>query len=161
MKTAEVGNIFNFGTQKTDEMGLYYIDEDNQQKSLHIGSYGIGVTRVMGVIAEKFSDDRGLVWPDAIAPFRVYIARLGDSAEVVKAADSLYEELVSDGITCLYDDSDNRPGEKFADADLIGLPHRIVISEKTVKESKIEYKKRTEKDSQMMSIEELKKQLTM
>ena len=79
VKTAEVGNIFNFGSQKTDEMGLYYTGEDGQQHSLYIGSYGIGITRAMGVIAEKMSDDKGLVWPKAIAPFAVYLVSIGDN----------------------------------------------------------------------------------
>lgn len=160
VKTAEVGNIFNFGTQKTDEMGLYYTDADNQQQSLHIGSYGIGITRVMGVIAEKMSDDRGLVWPEAIAPFLVYLARLGDDAEVVKAADELYETLEKAGVSVLYDDSDKRPGEKFADADLIGLPHRVVVSAKTVAAGVFEYKLRTSETAEMIDGTTLKNRLT-
>ena len=160
VKTAEVGNIFNFGTQKTDEMELYYTDTDDQRRSLHIGSYGIGITRVMGVVAEKMSDDRGLVWPESIAPFIVYLARLGDDEKVVRASDELYEQLEEAGITVLYDDSDKRPGEKFADADLIGIPHRVVVSQKTVEADKFEYKKRIETDSSLLSLEELKSVLT-
>lgn len=160
VKTAEVGNIFNFGTQKTDEMGLYYTDPNDQQQSLYIGSYGIGITRVMGVVAEKMSDDRGLVWPEAIAPFQVYLARLGDDNAVVKEADMVYEALQKADITVLYDDSDKRAGEKFADADLIGLPHRIVVSAKTLEAGKIEYKKRTETESKLLTLEEVKNLLT-
>ncbi|TAH34259.1 prolyl-tRNA synthetase [Candidatus Saccharibacteria bacterium] len=160
VKTAEVGNIFNFGTQKTDEMGLYFTGEDGTQKSLFIGSYGIGVTRVMGVVVEKFSDDKGIVWPESIAPFQVYIARLGMEPEVVEAADALYENLQAAGVEVLYDDRDARAGEKFADADLIGIPHRVVVSGKTVAAGSFEYKKRTEQDSSHVSFEELKTLLT-
>ncbi len=160
VKTAEVGNIFNFGTQKTDEMGLYYTDIDGEKQSLYIGSYGIGITRVMGVVVEKFSDERGIVWPEAIAPYRVYLARLGDDAAVVAAADGLYDELQSVGITVLYDDSDKRPGEKFADADLIGLPHRIVVSAKTVAAGKFEYKARTSSETEMLDLSVIKSTLT-
>lgn len=160
VKTAEVGNIFNFGTQKTDEMELYYTDTDDQRQSLHIGSYGIGVTRVMGVVAEKMSDDRGLVWPESIAPFIVYLARLGNDEKVAQASDELYEHLQKAGVTVLYDDSDKRPGEKFADADLVGIPHRVVVSQKTIEADKFEYKKRTETDSSLLSLEELKSVLT-
>jgi len=160
VKTAEVGNIFNFGTQKTDEMGLYYTDKDNQQKSLHIGSYGIGITRVMGVIAEKMSDERGLVWPENIAPYRVYLVRIGDEESVVKAADDMYKTIEDAGVSVLYDDSDKRPGEKFSDADLIGLPHRIVVSAKTIEAGQIEYKARTSSEAEMISQEMLINRLT-
>lgn len=160
VKTAEVGNIFNFGTQKTDEMGLYYTDKDNQQQSLHIGSYGIGITRVMGVIAEKMSDERGLVWPESVAPFHVYLARLNDDDAVVAAADGLYERLQNAGVTVLYDDSDKRPGEKFSDADLIGLPHRVVVSNKTVEAGMFEYKARTSNEAEIVAEEVLINRLT-
>lgn len=159
VKTAEVGNIFNFGTQKTDEMGLYYTDAQGQQQSLHIGSYGIGISRLMGVIAEKSSDDRGLVWPDQVAPFRVYLASLGQDEPVMRAARELYASLQDQGITVLWDDRDVRPGEKFADADLIGLPHRIVISGKTLESNTLEYKHRTADQPENISATELKNRL--
>ncbi|MCA9324858.1 prolyl-tRNA synthetase [Candidatus Saccharibacteria bacterium] len=160
VKTAEVGNIFNFGTQKTDEMGLFYTDADGQQQSLHIGSYGIGITRVMGVIVEKYSDEKGIVWPEAVAPFRVYLARLGENDDVIKAADELYSHLTQAGVAVLYDDrNDARAGEKFADADLYGIPYRVVVSDKTVAAGKLEMKKRTSKEAQAVSAKELMKQL--
>lgn len=160
VKTVEVGNIFNFGSQKTDDMGLYYTDESGNRRSLFIGSYGIGITRAMGVIAEKFSDERGLLWPEAVAPFQVALIRLGDDERVVGAADKLYADLQAGGITVLYDDSDKRPGEKFADADLIGLPHRVVVSAKTVEAGQFEYKARSSQEAKMLSQEELKNTLT-
>ncbi len=128
VKTAEVGNIFNFGTQKTDEMGLYYTDADGKQKSLYIGSYGIGVTRVMGVIVEKMSDEKGIVWPEAVAPYKVYLVSIGEKGK--NEADKLYDELTSKGIEVLYDDRDERPGAKFADSELMGIPHRVTVSDR-------------------------------
>lgn len=152
VKTAEVGNIFNFGTQKTDEMGLTYVDQEGKQSSIHMGSYGIGVTRVMGVIAEKLSDEKGLVWPEAIAPYKVYLVSIGDvSDEAVK----LYNMLEEKGVTVLYDDRDERPGAKFADAELIGLPHRVTISQRVLDEGKLEYTARNSGETTLLTLDEL------
>lgn len=152
VKTAEVGNIFNFGTQKTDEMGLYYADADDKQQSLYIGSYGIGITRVIGVIAEKMSDDKGLVWPENIAPFQVYLISIGD---VDEQAEKLYNSLNEKGVDVLWDDRSVRPGEKFADADLIGIPWRVVVSEKTLTENKVELKSRTSDEINLLTVDEV------
>jgi prolyl-tRNA synthetase len=160
VKTAETGNIFNFGTQKTDEMGLYFTDKDGEQKSLYIGSYGIGITRAMGVIVEKFADEKGLVWPEAIAPAQVYLAPLGTDEGVIKAADTLYKDLTDSGHAVLYDDRDVRAGEKFADADLYGIPYRIVISTKTLGENKYEIKARQSDESHIINLEELRTMLS-
>jgi len=151
VKTAEVGNIFNFGTQKTDEMDLYYTDKEGNRQSLYIGSYGIGVTRVMGVIAEKLSDERGLIWPESIAPAQVYLARLGDDNLIVEQADKLYNDLTAAGVEVLYDDRDVRPGQKFADSDLLGIPQRVVVSQKTVEAGELELKARTSSDARMVA----------
>lgn len=159
VKTAEVGNIFNFGTQKTDEMDLYFTNSNGEEQSLYIGSYGIGITRVMGVLAEKMSDDKGLVWPEDVAPFKVYLARLSTDEAVVRIADELYDQLSKSGIEVLYDDRDARAGEMFADADLLGIPNRIVISAKTVEAGKHELKSRLSEKTEVMSAEELVKKL--
>lgn len=152
VKTAETGNIFNFGSQKTDEMGLFYTDHEGQRQSLYIGSYGIGITRAMGVIAEKLSDDKGLVWPESIAPYKVYLVSIGD---ITEQANELYEKLTAQGVTVLFDDRDERPGAKFADAELIGLPYRVTISERTLAEGKVEFSERTGGDIQLLTPEEL------
>ena len=152
VKTAEVGNIFNFGSQKTDEMGLKYTDKEGKLSSIYMGSYGIGVTRVMGVVVEKFADDKGLVWPEAIAPYRVYLATIGDVSE---QAEALYNELTDKGVEVLYDDRDVRPGEKFADADLLGIPHRVVLSPKLVEQNSFEYKARTGVDAEILTKDNL------
>lgn len=148
VKSAEVGNIFNFGTEKSKDMGIFVTGPDGNEQPIYLASYGIGVTRVMGVIVEKFADDRGIVWPENIAPFKAYIVRIGDGDDVVEAADNLYKTLQEKGIETLYDERDARPGEKFADADLLGIPHRIVVSEKTLAKGVFEYKSRTKTESE-------------
>ncbi|MEK7594784.1 MAG: aminoacyl--tRNA ligase-related protein [Patescibacteria group bacterium] len=155
VKSSEVGNIFNFGTDKSEQMDFGFTNEAGEKQFIHLGSYGIGITRIMGVIAEKFSDDKGLVWPENVAPAKVYLARLGDSTEVIKQSDELYEKLTAAGAETLYDDRDMRPGQKFADADLLGIPYRVVISDKTVAVSKYELKARTSDDSKQVDINEL------
>jgi prolyl-tRNA synthetase len=157
VKSSEVGNIFNFGTDKSEQMDFGFTDEKGERRFVHLGSYGIGITRVMGVIAEKFADDRGLVWPEAIAPFKVYLARLGDDPAVVKTADELYKSLTAAGVQVLYDDRDARPGEKFADADLLGLPYRIVLSDKTQAAGTFELKARSAEQAKQVSRDELNK----
>lgn len=153
VKTAETGNIFNFGTQKTDEMGLYYTGEDGLEHSLYIGSYGIGITRAMGVIAEKLSDEKGLVWPEAIAPYRVYLVSIGEKGTA--KADELYETLCSRNIEVLYDDRDERPGAKFADSELMGIPIRVTVSDRLVEAGQIELTMRASGETQLLTVEEL------
>ncbi|MGK2896328.1 MAG: aminoacyl--tRNA ligase-related protein [Candidatus Saccharimonadales bacterium] len=153
VKTAEVGNIFNFGTQKTDEMGLYYTDNEGRQQSLHIGSYGIGITRVMGVIAEKMSDDKGLVWPENVAPFKVYLVSIGDNG--MAEADKLYGELTAKGVEVLYDDRDARPGEKFADAELMGIPYRLTVSDRGLEADNFELTQRGSGEMNTLTRDEL------
>jgi prolyl-tRNA synthetase len=146
--SAEVGNIFKFGTEKSEKMGIYYTDADGTQKPIYLASYGVGITRVMGVLVEKFADDSGIVWPENVAPFRVYLATIGDVAE---QADALYEELTKAGVEVLYDDRDVRPGEKFADADLLGIPHRVVVSPRLVEQGSFEYKARTQSEADILT----------
>jgi len=128
--TAEVGNIFNFGTSKCEEMDLYFNDELGKRSPVYLGSYGIGITRVMGVIAEKLSDEKGLIWPESIAPFTVHVLTFGKNENIFREAENLYHDLKNAGIEVLFDDRDAGPGEKLNDADLIGIPYRIVVSEK-------------------------------
>ena len=150
----EVGNIFKQGTRFPDAAGLTYLDKEGEQKSIYMGGYGIGITRLMGTIVELLSDDKGIIWPKEVAPFAVHLVRLGEKAETATFADELYAELRKKGIEVLYDDRDLRPGEKFADSDLIGIPVRFVISDKTVAEGKVEVKYRTSSDSKLLSYEE-------
>jgi len=130
-KTAEVGNIFNFGRSKAEEVGLYFKDENGDRIPVWMGSYGIGITRMMGVIVEKFADDKGIVWPEAVAPYQLHLVGLnGDDSEIKDWTDGIYVALKARGVSVLYDDRDARPGEKFADSDLLGMPYRVVMSKK-------------------------------
>lgn len=155
IKGIEVGNIFSLGTKFTLPFDMKVQNENGEEIVPIMGCYGIGVSRIMGTIAELLSDDKGLVWPVNIAPFRVIICRLGNEDQVVKQADELYQELTNSGIEVLHDDRDVRPGEKFADADLLGVPYRVVVSAKTVQSSVYEVKKRTESESKMLNRQEL------
>ena len=149
VKTAEVGNIFNFGTQKTDEMGLYFTDKDGERKSAWMGSYGIGITRVMGVIAEKFSDEKGLIWPESIAPAKIYLVQIGENSK--ELAEEIYNELSKKGIEVLFDDRNLRPGQKFADAELMGIPYRLTISDRLLESGEFEVVSRTTGETQILS----------
>lgn len=151
-QAAEVGNIFNFGTHKSEQMDFGFTNEKGEKQSVYLGSYGIGITRLMGVVVEKFADERGIVWPEALAPYRLVITRLGESENVVKAADKLYEQLRAAGVEVLYDDRDARPGEKFADAELMGIPYRVVVSERGLESGEFEVVER--KNSEKTSLTE-------
>lgn len=138
-KAIEVGNIFPLGTRFSDALGLTYKDEEGKEVAVVMGSYGIGPGRLMGTIVEALSDEKGIVWPEEVAPFPAHlIAITSGNADVAKEANRLYELLKENGIETLYDDRDVRAGEKFADADLIGIPTRLVVSEKTMSEGGVE-----------------------
>jgi prolyl-tRNA synthetase len=155
-KAIEVGNIFSLGTKFSDALGLNYTGEDGKMKPVIMGSYGIGPSRVMGTIAEVWSDEKGLVWPESVAPFNVHlVALLGADGKVKKAADELYAALTAKGIEVLYDDRDASAGEKFGDSDLIGIPWRYVISEKTLASDTIELKFRKTGKVEMKKIAEI------
>lgn len=158
-RAVEVGNIFTLGTKFSEPLGLVYTDENGQQQPVFMGSYGIGPSRLVGLIAEHFADDKGLVWPEAVAPARVYLARLGDDEAVCTVADELYDILQEAGIAVLYDDRDERPGTKFSDADLLGIPTRVVISAKTVAAAEYEVKDRTANEPEMLDKAALLKRL--
>jgi prolyl-tRNA synthetase len=156
----EVGNTFHLETKYTDALGVYFTDEKGEKKSIIMGCYGIGISRLVGMIAEHFADDKGLVWPENIAPAKVYLARLGNEEAVVAAADKLYDDLTRGGTLVLYDDRDVRPGEKFADADLYGIPYRVVISAKTVQADRYEIKGRTAAEPEQLTRDELMQKLS-
>ena len=156
-KAVEVGNIFNFGTKKSEELGLYVTDGDGEKKPVFLSSYGIGVTRLMGTVVEVLSDDNGIVWPRKIAPFQVHLLSLSEKTR--NLADAVYENLVSNDIEVLYDDRDLRAGEKFADADLMGIPTRVVIGEKAIASKTLEVKDRASGETRELTIEHLIKEL--
>jgi prolyl-tRNA synthetase len=158
-RAIEVGNIFPLESKYTDALGVYYVDEGGEQQSIIAGCYGIGISRLVGALAEHFADEKGLVWPENIAPAKAYLVRLGNSEAITEAADELYERLTGAGTAVLYDDRDMRAGEKFADADLLGIPYRIVISDKTIASGQHELKQRTEIESRLMGLDEIVKTL--
>ncbi len=151
-RASEVGNIFPLYTRFSDAIDYKYIDETGKQQPIYMGCYGIGTSRVMGVLVEKFHDEKGIIWPESVAPFQVHlIAITSGDAEVEKRAQELYEQLIAEDVEVLFDDRDISPGAKFADADLIGIPHRVVISKKT--EDKVEYKRRDSSEAKLISVE--------
>lgn len=154
VKTAEVGNIFNFGTQKSEDTNFTFTNAKGEKQYVYLGSYGIGITRLMGVIVEKFADDKGIVWPEAIAPASVYLVCI-HGEDSTPHADKLYKELCDKGIEVLYDDRDERPGVKFADSELLGIPHRITVSDRLVQQDRYEYTNRKTGETKLLTREEL------
>lgn len=142
---AEVGNIFKLKFKYSEPLGLQFNDENNQLKTVYMGCYGIGVSRVMGVIAEKFADEKGLVWPEQIAPYKYYVVGIGD--EGTEAAEKFYNEHPGE---CILDDRDVRPGEKFADSELMGIPYRVVFSGKTLEQGSYELTERKSGETKLV-----------
>jgi len=153
----EVGNIFELKTKFTEPFSLTYKNEKGEELPVLMGCYGIGIGRTMGAIAEVLSDDNGLVWPDLVAPFKVHLVSLaGEDKEVSDHAKDIYNDLQKNGVSVLYDDRENASaGEKFADADLIGIPYRVIVSKKTMKEGTLELKDRKNKEVRMVDRNEL------
>jgi prolyl-tRNA synthetase len=147
----EVGQIFQLGTKYSEAMQATVLDADGKRRFMQMGCYGIGVTRVVAAAIEQNHDDRGIIWPDSIAPFEVIIIpiNMDKSETVAKTTSSLYERLRQAGIDALVDDRAQRPGFKFADADLIGIPHRVVVADRALDEDLIEYKARRAEETQM------------
>jgi prolyl-tRNA synthetase len=155
-KSIEVGNIFPLGTRFSDVLGLTYKDEEGTAKPVIMGSYGIGPARLMGTVVETFADEKGIVWPEEIAPFRVHLVEImSESAEVHAESAELYRALTEAGVEVLWDDRDVRAGEKFSDSDLIGIPLRVVVSEKTLAAGKFECVERSSGHTSHKSISEL------
>jgi len=155
-KASEVGNIFNLGTRFSEALDLTYQDEHGEKHSVWMGSYGIGPARVMGVIAETLSDERGLVWPTSVAPYSVHLIVLGKDkdGETHKHAEDLYKKLLDSHVEVLFDDRELQAGEKFADSDLIGIPMRIVVSDKSLASGGVEVKERAGTTSDIISIQQ-------
>ncbi|WP_137008833.1 proline--tRNA ligase [Aquitalea aquatilis] len=140
----EVGHVFYLGTKYSAAMNATFLDEDGKPKPFEMGCYGIGVTRILGAAIEQNHDDKGIIWPDSLAPFNVVICPVGydRSAEVKAAADNLYAALLAKGVDVIIDDRGERPGAMFADWELIGAPHRVTIGDRGLKEGKVEYQQR-------------------
>ncbi|MBR8331528.1 proline--tRNA ligase [Burkholderia ambifaria] len=152
----EVGHVFQLGTKYSDAMGATFLDESGKPQPMLMGCYGVGITRILGAAIEQNFDDRGIIWPESIAPFEVVLCPMGyDRSEMVhEAADKLYAELAAAGIDVILDDRGERPGVMFADWELIGVPHRLVIGERGLKEGKIEYQGRRDAEATLLPADE-------
>ncbi len=137
-KSIETGNIFHLGTKFSEPLGLSYMNEKEEKVPVFMGSYGLGPTRLMGTLVEVLSDDKGIVWPESVAPFQVHLLSLGVNEKAIE----LYTEMTAQGIAVLYDDRDKGAGEKFADADLMGMPYQVIIGKRSLESGKAEVKNR-------------------
>ena len=157
VKTAEVGNIFKFGTEKGEQMNVTYKDVDGLDKPIYLASYGVGITRVMGVLVEKFGDEKGLVWPEAVAPFKVHLVGLNlEDGEVKDWTEGVYASFKDAGVEVLFDDRiEARAGEKFSDSDLLGMPYRVVVSKKGKESGQFEVVTRATGEVRQLTEEEL------
>lgn len=158
-KSIEVGNIFKLGTKFSEAFGLTYADENGEKRFVVMGSYGIGPGRMLGTIVEAHNDSRGIIWPESVAPFRVHLIEFlpkgGTVAKTVRnAVEEIYGKLLANGVDVLYDDRvEKTAGEKFADADLIGIPWRVVVSEKTTGKKSLELKARGSEKTELVSMD--------
>lgn len=160
-KAIEVGNIFSLGTKFSKPFDLRYKNENGEERDVIMGSYGIGLGRLMGTVVETLSDDKGIIWPENIAPFKVHLLSLGNDENTKNNAEDVYKQLKEKNIEVLFDDrSDLSAGEKFADSDLIGIPYRVVVSKRSLSDGGFEIKRRTESNGKIVSIDELIKLLT-
>jgi len=153
-KSIEVGNIFPLGTKYSQKMKTYFVDRDGERKPIIMGCYGLGPSRIMGTIVEVHHDQKGIIWPEAVAPYEVHLIPIENNKKVKKSSEKLYQDLQRKKIEVLYDDrEDKTAGEKFADCDLIGIPIRIVISERTLAKNCLEMKKRRERKVRLIRIQ--------
>ncbi len=146
-KAIETGNIFSLGERFSDPLGLKYKNEAGEEKNVFMGSYGIGISRLVGAITEIHADDKGLVWPAEVAPFAVHLVSLGKNKE----AEEIYNELTQMGVEVLFDDRDAQPGQKFADSDLIGIPMRVVVSGRSLDAGGLEVKERNAENGEIVA----------
>ena len=159
-KAIEVGNIFELKTKFSKPLDLSFTDEKGEKHGVLMGCYGIGLGRLLGTVVEVLADDKGMIWPETIAPFAVHLLALGDDEEILMEAKKVYESLIKNGVEVLFDDRVGMSaGEKFSDADLLGMPYRAVVSVRSLKEGGIELKKRAEEKGKVIALDELLKLL--
>lgn len=154
-KGTEVGNIFDLGTKYTDAFEFGVNNGEGKTQRLLMGCYGIGTSRLVGAIVETFHDEKGIIWPESVAPYKVHIVSLGNDERVKQEAEKLYNELLAKGVEVLFDDRDASAGAKLADADLIGVPWRVVVSKKTLTEESVELKERNKAEAEMVKLTEI------
>ena len=160
-KGIEIGHIFYFGTKYSEKLGAYVLDEKGEKNNIEMGSYGIGISRLVAAVIESSHDDKGIIWPKSISPFDIGLINLNiKNKDLTKASDDIYDYLKKNNIDVLYDNSSERPGEKFANMDLIGLPFQIILGEKSLKEKCFELKNRkTNKIIKIKNISEILKNI--
>lgn len=159
-KAIEVGNIFKLGVKFSEPFGFTVKDENGEEKPVLMGCYGIGPSRIMGALVEVSHDEKGIIWPESIAPYKVHLLAIGKEPKILKQAEKAYEDLKNAGVEVLYDNrSDATAGEKLADADLLGLPYRVVISAKTLEKKSVELKERKAGETSLVSVSKIIKQL--
>jgi len=155
MKGVEVGNIFKLGTRYSDAFKVRVNGPDGNLQQVEMGCYGIGTTRMIASLVELLHDENGIIWPKSVAPYLVHLVSVGNDDEVVKKCEELYENLQGEGFEVLYDDRDERPGVKFTDADLIGIPVRIVVSRRTLENNELEWKLRAETEAENIGFDKV------
>lgn len=164
-KGIEAGNIFDLGHKFSEAFDFSVVTETGERQLVYMGCYGIGTTRLVGAIVEASHDDRGMIWPKSVAPMPVHLVALSSKdadmqAKIAEVSEGLHDDLAAEGIDVLWDDRDASPGEKLADADLIGLPLRLLVSEKTLAEDSVEWKLRASDETQLVKLGDLKEEVT-
>lgn len=154
-KAVEVGNIFTLGTRFSEPLELNFTDDTGKPNPVFMGSYGIGIGRIMGTVVEVLSDDKGIIWPKEVAPFAVHLIAAGNDENVLKTSEEIYTNLTNAGIEVLFDDRDTGAGEKFNDSDLIGIPLRIVVGKRSLEAGEVEIKERRDEKTKMVKIENI------
>jgi prolyl-tRNA synthetase len=155
-RSIEAGNIFTLGTKYSEIMKAYFTDKDGKKKPIIMGCYGFGISRAMGAIVEIHNDKKGIIWPSSVAPFNVHLIEIGsENSDIKSQAEELYKSLQKEDIEVLYDDREESPGIKFADADLIGIPLRIIVSKRTIAKNSVELKKRNEEKTELVKVDKI------
>ncbi|MBU1255603.1 prolyl-tRNA synthetase [Patescibacteria group bacterium] len=155
-KSIEVGNIFKLGTRFSNAFDFFYTNKKGQKHDIEMGCYGIGPSRIVGTIVEVYHDNKGIIWPESVAPYQVHLLDL----EAKKTSEDIYNKLLKNEVEVFYDDQDDKSaGEKFADADLIGIPYRLVVSKKTLEQNSVEFKKRDKQETKLVKIEKIVEEL--
>lgn len=154
-KAIEVGNVFKLGTKFSTPFEVNYLDEKGEKKDVIMGCYGIGPSRVLGTIIEVHHDEKGMIWPESVAPFKVHLLALGESENVKNKAEEIYNDLTAKNIEVLFDDREESAGIKFADSDLMGIPYRVIVSEKTLAQDSVGVKKRDSKEEVVVKMGDL------
>lgn len=159
-KAIEVGNIFKLGTRFSEALGATFLDEGGKRRPIVMGSYGIGPSRLVGALVEVSHDDQGIIWPEPVAPFQIHLISLGGDTKVTGAADNFYRDLTKQGAEVLYDDRDESAGVKFNDADLLGIPRRVTISQSTLEKKSVELKPRANAKTELIPLDQAIGRLT-